>query len=196
MARLKKSSLRNLNRYSWSILIAFICANFSMQYHAPYVSFEGFLQTFPLIVLVVFRCERLAPLISQPEYHLNKQELFLRDSFILSFSFLLACLISLLFQYDNSDVRGWWSFIIYLFALYGLFFSLTFSIMALLIKNHKRYTLIFSFLIIFFISLGKFFPHYISIPLIGEVDSFFAFAGSLLIFHCLFAISYKIACKL
>ncbi|HVT62844.1 MAG TPA: hypothetical protein VHD33_05075 [Legionellaceae bacterium] len=193
MARPKKNQLENLNKYSWCILIAFICAASVMQYHVAHVSFEGFLQTLPLIVLAVFWCEKSASLINQPEEHINKTELFIRDSFILSYSFLLAGLLSLILAYDNSDVKGWWPLIIYLITLYGLFFSLIFSIIAFLIKNHKIYTIIFSLLIILLVSLGKFLPTYLPIPLIRDVDTFFAITGSLLIVHCLFAIGYKIA---
>jgi hypothetical protein len=106
---------------------------------------------------------------------------------------LLACLISLIFSYDNSDAKGWWVLIIYFTTLYGLFFSLIFSVIALLIENHKIYTMIFSSLIIALISLGSFFPHYTPLLLLGNTDTFFVITGSLLIVHCLFAIGYKVA---
>lgn len=188
----KKNKLKNLNKYSWSILIAFICATFAMLYRTANISFEGFFQTLPLIIIAVYYCEKLAPLINQPEHNLKKSELFTRDLFILSFSFLLACLLSLIFSYNNSDVKGWWPLIVYFITVYGLFFSVFFSAAALLIKNHKIYTIVFSFLIIVIISMGKFFPPYTFIPLLGNIDTFYAITCSLLIFHCLFVINYKI----
>ena len=192
MGQSEKFQLKRLNRYSWSIIVAFICATFAMQYHTASISLKDFFQALPLIVIAVFWCEKSAHTIKQPERNLKKTELFNRDLFILSFSFLLACLISLLFTYDNSDAKGWWVLIIYFITLYGLFFSLIFSVIALLIKNHKIYTMIFSFLIIVLVSLGSFFPHYTSLPLIGSIDTFFVVTGSLLIIHCLFAIGYKV----
>lgn len=190
----RNNKLKNLNKYSWSILITFICATFAMLYRTANRSFEGFFQTLPLIIIAVYYCEKLAPLMSQPEHNLKKSELFTRDLFILSFSFLLSCLLSLIFSYNNSDVKGLWPLIIYFITLYGLFFSVFFSAVALLIKNHKTYTIVFSLLIIVLVSMGKFFPHYTFIPLLGNIDTFYAITCSLLLFHCLFAINYKIKC--
>ncbi|HAT1867573.1 TPA: hypothetical protein JBK01_06550 [Legionella pneumophila] len=183
---------KNLNKYSWFTLVIFIFAVFAMSYQTTNTFFDGFIQTLPLIIVFVFWSEKSARLIKQAESNLKKEELFNRDTFILSFSFLLGCLISLLFAYDNSDVKGWWVLIIYFITLYGLIFSLIFSVIALKIKNHKTYTLVFSFLIIVFVSMGKFFPRYTFIPLLGYIDTFYAVTCVLLIIHCLFAINCKI----
>lgn len=188
----KKTQLRLLTAYSWFIIVAFICATFAMQYHTA-LSLKDFFQALPLIVVFVFWCEKSAHLIKKSNCHLNKKEIFNRDLFTLNLSFLLASLISLLFAYDNSDAKGWWVLIIYFFSLYGLFYSLIFSIIALLIKNHKIYTMIFSSLIIALVSLGKLFPSYTSLPLIGRIDTFFVITGSLLVAHCFCAIGYKAA---
>ncbi len=187
-----KFQLKRLNGYSWSIVVAFICATFAMEYHTANISFMDFFGTLPLIITFVFWCENSTDLIKQPESNLKKTEIFNRDLFILSFSFLLAGLISLVLAFDNSDAKGWWILIIYFITLYGLFFSLIFSVLALLIKNHKIYMMLFSFLIITLVSFGNFFPSYTSLPLIGSIDTFFVITGSLLILHCLFAIGYKV----
>lgn len=187
----KKNKLKNLNGYSWSILIAFICALFAMHYHTANISFVGIFQTLPLIIIAVYYSEKLAPLISQPEHNLKKSRLFTRDVFILSFSFLFACLLSLIFSYNNSDARGWWPLIIYFITLYGLLFSLFFSAVALLIKNHKAYTIIFALIIIALVSTGQFFPSYTFIPMLADIEAFYVITCSLLILHCLFTVGYK-----
>lgn len=192
MTTTQKNKVKNLNRYSWSLLIAFICAAFAMHYHTTNISFADFFQTLPLIIVAVFCCEKLAPLVNQPEHNLKKSKLFTRDLFILSFSFLFACLLSLIFSYNNSDVRGWWSLIIYFITIYGLLFSICFSAIALLIKNHKAYTIFCSLIIIALVSMGQLFPHYIFIPLVGNIETFYVTTCSLLILHCLFTIVYKI----
>lgn len=192
MGQSKKFQLWQLNGYSWSIIVAFICATFAMQYHTANIYLKDFFQALPLIVIAVYWSEKSRYSIKQPELNLKNAELFNRDFFILSLSFLLACLISLTFSYDNSDAKGWWVLIIYFITIYGLFFSLIFSAIALLIENHKIYTMIFSFLIIVLVSFGFFFPHDISLPLIGSINTLFVVTGSLLIIHCLFAIGYKV----
>ena len=110
-----------------------------MQYHTASISFKDIFQTLPLIIIAVYWCEKSAHSIKQPEYNLKNTALFNRDLFILSFGFLLGCLVSLLFAYNNSDAKGWWALIIYFITLYGLLFSVVFSVIALLIKNHKTY---------------------------------------------------------
>lgn len=190
MGQPNKIRLRRLNGYSWSTIIAFICATFAMQYHTASFSFSDFFQTLPLIIVAIYWCEKSAYFIKQPEHSLKTIELFNRDLFILSFSFLLGCLVSLLFAYNNSDAKGWWSLIIYFITLYGLVFSVLFSTIVLLIKNHKTYTMIFSFLIIVLVSFGNFFPHYTSVPLLGNIDTFYVITGALLMAHFLFAIGY------
>ncbi|KTC88212.1 MULTISPECIES: hypothetical protein [Legionella] len=186
-----RKKIKKLNGYSWSILISFICATFAMHYHTANISFAGLLQTLPLIIIAVYYSEKLAPLISQPEHNLKKSKLFTRDLFILSFSFLSACLLSLIFSYNNSDTRGWWPLIIYFITLYGLLFSLFFSVIALLIKNHKTYTIIFALAIIVLVSMGQCFPSYTFIPMLGDIETFYVVTCSLLILHCLFIIGYK-----
>ena len=192
MTTTQKNKRKNLNKYSWSLLVAFICAVFAMHYNTANISFVDFFQTLPLMIIAVYCCEKLAPLINQPEQNLKKSKLFTRDLFILSFSFLFACLLSLIFSYNNSDARGWWSLIILFITLYGLLFSICFSAIALLIKNHKAYTIIFSFIIIVLVSTGQFLPRYTFLPLVGNIDTSYVTTCSLLIFHCLFAISCTI----
>jgi hypothetical protein len=97
------------------------------------------------------------------------------------------------FAYNNADAKGWWTLTIYFITLYGLFFASIFSVIALLIKNHKIYTMIFSFLIILLVSFGGFLPHYIPLPLLGSIDTFFVVTCALLIDHCLFAIGCSVA---
>lgn len=187
----KKKRIKRLSGFSWVIISAFICASFAMQYHTNSSLYE-FFNALPLILAAVYWCEKSAYLINLPECELKKESLFNRDLLILSFSFLLGCLISLCFAYNNSDAKGWWVFIIYFMTVYGLIFSSVFSIFALLIKNHKIYTFIFSFLVIGPISLGNFLPRYVTLPLIGNTETFYVLTCSLLIAHCLFAIICKI----
>lgn len=188
----KTNHLKKLNQYSWLLLITFLVVVIAMSYQTAHISLDGFVQTLPLIILFVFWNEKSAPLIKQTESNLQKTQIFSRDTFILSFSFLLGFLIWLLFAYDNSDAKGWWVLIIYFISLYGFIFSLIFSGIALLIKNHKAYTLIFSLLIIGSVSLGSFFPRYTCIPLLGHIDTFYALTGALLTIHCFFAIYCKV----
>jgi hypothetical protein len=118
-------------------------------------------------------------------------KIFNRDLFLLSFNFFLGFLISLCFAYNNSDAKSWWTLFIYFMTIYALIFSVIFSLLALLIPNHKTYTVIFSLLMMLLSSLGNFLPQYIVLPLIGKIDTFYLITCSLLIVHCALAIIYK-----
>jgi hypothetical protein len=89
MTTSRNNKFKNFNKYSWSILVTFICATFAMLYRTANISFECFFQTLPLIIIAVYYCEKSSYLINQPENNLKTSELFTRDLFILSFSFLV-----------------------------------------------------------------------------------------------------------
>ncbi|ASQ47454.1 hypothetical protein [Legionella clemsonensis] len=82
----RSNRLKNLNKYSWFILITFIFAVFAMSYQTTNASLDGFIQTLPLIIFA-FWSEKSARLIKQAEANLKKVELFNRDTFLLSVSF-------------------------------------------------------------------------------------------------------------
>lgn len=191
MSKSNRAGLAKLNRYSWSLIITFFLTALAMQYEVAHFSFEAFFQVLPLIAAFVYWCEKSTSLLVSPENKLRKAEIYRRDVLILSLGFMLGCLISLILSYQNSDARGWWSLIIYLSTLYGLLYASIFSAAALLIKNHKDYTLVFSLLIISTTSLGTFFPPYVQIPYIGNIDSFYLISVTLLSTHILFAVIYS-----
>lgn len=101
----KNNHLKNLNRYSWSILISFVFATFSMLYKTAHISLESLFQTLPLIIVAIYYCEKLAPLISQPELNLNKSELFTRDSFILTLRHSQLFMVSPRVQIEEVDCQ-------------------------------------------------------------------------------------------
>ncbi len=187
-----KFQLRSLNGYSWAIIVAYIGAIIAMQYPVSHGFLENFVQTLSLAIIMIFWCEQSAFLLQQPECNLKKIELFRRDLWLLSFSFFIASLISLWFAHNNSDVKSLWPVGIYFITLVGYCFSVIFSIIALFIKNHKIYTISFSCLIITVISLGNFLPHDTSLPLLGDVDTFFVITGLLLMVHGLVVIGHQI----
>lgn len=186
----KKIRIKGLSGFSWSIIIGFICASFSMQFRANSYFYE-IMNVLPLILAAIYWCEKSAFLISLNDHHLKNKEIFNRDLFLLSFAFFLGFLISLGFSYNNSDAKSWWTLFIYFMTIYALIFSVIFSFLALLIPNHKTYTLIFSLLIILLSSFGNFFPQYSTLALIGKIDTFYLITCSLLIVHCALAIIYK-----
>lgn len=179
---------KNLNPYSWSIILVYVCAVFAMQYGVAIYSHEGILQTLPLIIFAVVCCEKFAPLLRRTESELNKSERFIQDLFIVNFAFLFSCLLSLVFSCHNSDAKAWWPVIIDFMMLYGLWYSLCYALLAQGLKNHKRHTLMIACLIAVMIALGQFLPQHI----FGVIETFYVVTVALLVLHGVAKIIYYI----
>lgn len=186
-----KRILKNLNRYSWLLIVALIFASIAMQYHTTQITFEGFYLSLPLVSLMVYWSEQMVCLVRLKNCQLTKQESFNRDLFMINYSFLLAGLLSLLFQYSNSDARGWWPLFLYFNSLEGFIFSLLFSLIALMLPPHKNYTITFTSVIMLFITFSKFWPYTISFLFIEKIEFYYAVIFSLFIIHVLSVFVYK-----
>jgi len=185
-------SFYKLNRYSWSLIVAFICATIAMQYHTGHITFEGFYLSLPLIVIIVYWCEQRVPLVRMKDCLLTKQESFGRDLFMISYSFVLAGLFSLLFQYNNSDIKGWWPVFFYFNSLVGVLFAFVYSLIALMLPRHKMYVVFSTSIIMILITLLKFWPNNIYFLFIEKVDFYYVIIFSLLIIHVLSVLGYKL----
>jgi len=187
------STFRNLNLYSWLIIFAYICANFAMQdYYSGKLSLEGFFFGLPVIGGIVYWSEYSARLIKKSEHHLKKKDLFFRDFFLISYSCLLGDILSLIFQYNNSDARAWWTLALYFSSACNLMFAFIFSLIALMLNSHRLYTAIFSFLMLVIFTCSKFWPYYLSLSVIGKTNTFLVILCFLIIVHLLFSITYKL----
>jgi hypothetical protein len=150
------------NIYSWAIFIIYVALVFFMETFSPRISLESIYLTVPLIGGLIFWSERLTPLIRKPDSSITKEEAFSRDFFLITFGILSGYMLYLVFQYNNSDARGWWPLVIYFIAARGVVFALLFSLFAMILNGHKKYTLIFTFvlmaLLIFIISMEYLYP--------------------------------------
>lgn len=182
----------NLNHYSWLIIAAYIGASLSMQTDTGDISLEGFSLGLPIIGALIYWSEHSAPLIKKNDFHLKKTDLFYRDIFLINYSLILGDILSLLFQYNNSDARGWWTLFLYFSVLYNLLFAFIFSLIALMLKSHKLYTLMFSCSILIIFTFSKFWPYSISLAFIGNTNTFLVIMCFLLIAHLLFCVMYKL----
>lgn len=181
-----------LNGFSLFIIIAYLSASCVMEYCSPHILWEGIYISLPLICIFIYWSGTINHLITRTDSQLTQGDVFRRDFFLITYSFLLATIFSLLFQYDNSDVKGWWPFIMYLFTLYGLVFATLFSLIALMITNHKVYSVIFSLLIFFIFLFSKYWPHDFNVFYIGEVNSFAVIYFGLICVHLILCSSYKL----
>lgn len=184
--------MKHLNAFSWLIILTFFVASFLMEYFSNSRSLEGFIITLPLIIATVYWSENSAYLLKKTDFQLTRGEVFRRDLFLIFFSFIASGLLSLLFQYNNSDMRGWWPLFMYTTSVYGLIFTVIFSYSALIVNNHKMYLIIFSFIISIIILFSKFWPYYISVFFIGSINTYLVIMCSLISFHLLVCSAYKL----
>ncbi|HGU7323851.1 TPA: hypothetical protein ACNBB8_003162 [Legionella pneumophila] len=178
------------NKYSWFLVTLYMLVAFTMEYHSPALSWEGLYLSCPIILSIIFWSEGITPLFNKEGTPLTKSEGFNRDLFLISFSFISGELLLLLFEDKNSDVLGWWPVIIDFITIYGFICALIFSLSALALDNHKKYTCAFASLFIVLIPLLIFLPRYVSFFFWGEIEFFYVVSGLLISVHLLLCFGY------
>ena len=179
------SRLYLFNKYSWILFLTYISVIFTMQYQATSGSWESIYMTSPLIVSFIFWSEKINFLIQKSSITLEKSDSFRVDFFLISFSFLLGELLSFLFQFNNTDLRGWWGLALSFVTAYGILFSLIYSLFARLIDNHRKYTYIFSLMLIFWILVDSLLTYGMPLSFFALDEAFYGFTGVLIIIHIL-----------
>ena len=180
------------NIYSWVLVIIYLTALTTMEYFSYKVSMESIYYSIPLIVAFIFWSERTTSLLQKPDESITKKNNFNRDLFLISLSFVSGDLLSLLFQYNNSDTLGWWPLIIYFIAAFGILFAVIFSLIAMMLNGHKRYTLIYSFVIILTIMFISFMMHLDPFSFFAKSETFYIIFLLLIGIHLLLCLGYKV----
>lgn len=70
------------------------------------------------------------------------------DLFVMTYVFVVAIIVGLMFEDKNPDVLGWWPVMVILGCIFGLGWSLIFSGFAALLKSHEKYTKSFALIIV------------------------------------------------
>ena len=178
--------MKKLNRYSWLIIIFYLSGTLTMEsltYNSS-VHFEGIYITLPIVLAFIYWSQKTSNILFMSGSKTKKSDRFKIDLFLITTSFLLAGLLSLIMDLNNIDLRGFWPFLIILISVYGFFFSAIYSISGLISnKNHKNYTLIFASSIILIFSLLRFFPKNIRFSNLIEIESFYALSIILLLIN-------------
>lgn len=173
-----------LNPYSVLLVVVFVCTSASMQYHISQFSVGGVFLVLPLIVLAILGSGKIMQL-KESHHEITLENDFYRDIFLISYSFLIASLISLLPEYDNSEAREWWGISVYYVSLIGIMFSWFFAYFNRVLRGHKIYTNIFSLVVFIAFSLPKFWPAYVPVIFIGEISFFWFMIFFLCVLHLL-----------
>lgn len=178
-----------INVYMLFMITLFLLVNFIMEYFSRNVSFESLMLTLPILVAIIYWCKNSSYLIKKNDTQLNFGQIINRDMFLICYSFISFDLSYLLFQYNNID-RAWWSLSLYCVSIYGLVFAVFFAFTAQIIKNHRLYSIIFSWIIFFTMLMSSLRPHQMYIYFIGEVHACSFTIGLLALCHLLICASY------
>lgn len=178
------------NIYSWLIFLIYLTVVTTMEYFSYKFSWERIYFSIPLLVAFIFWSERVAVITKKHDGSLTKTEGFIQDLFLISFSFISGNLLSLLFQYNNSDTLGWWPLGIYFISAFGILFAIIFSLIALMLNNHKKYTLIYSLVIILNLMFISFMMHLDRLSIFAKFETFYIIFLLLIGIHLLLCLAY------
>lgn len=120
--------------------------------------------TLPLILFYLYWSQESSSFLAKNEIVCRKH-LFYLDIFLISTAFLIAGLFMLILDFNNTDLRGWWPFVIAFYILYGLGIGIVYGLISTAIqqKYHRRYTRFFSSILVLILSSGVYLPRHVQI---------------------------------
>lgn len=167
--------------------LLFICLLVSIQIGAKVDWLNSFL-SFSLVSLFL--------LLSQAFQNKCSKSSFCYDFLSVSYGFLLALIVSLLFKSQNTDVRSWWPILIILGIVYANIMGLIYSLIALfLTRPHIWYTNIFAVVLFLGYLIQNWLPFYVDVKGLGLFNLFYLFISLILLMHLLVCVSYKVLAK-
>ena len=183
------------NIYSWILFLIYLTVVTIMEYFSHTFSLENIYISIPLIAMFIFWSEKTTLVIQKRDISITNKEVFNRDLFFVSYSFISGNLISLLFQYNNSDTLGWWPLAIYIVSTFGVIYAFLFSLIAMTLKNHKKYTLIFSIVLISILIFISLMMHLNPLSIYAKYETFYIIFFILITLHLAICLGYKYICS-
>lgn len=162
-----------------------------MEYFSYQFSMEQIYNSFPLTLMFILWSEKTTDAIQRNDGSKTKIERFRLDFFLISYSFIFGDLISLIFQYNNSDALGWWPIGNCIVSAFGLIFAFIFSLIAMLLNNHRKYTALYSIIIITSLIIISFMMYLDPLSVYAQSKAFYMIFFMLLALHFVFCVGYK-----
>jgi hypothetical protein len=163
-----------------------------METFSPKISLESIYLTVPLIGGLIFWSEKLTPLIQKPDSSITKTEEFFRDFFLITYGVLSGYMLYLVFQYNNTDARGWWPLVIYFITARGIIFAFFFSLLAMIFNGHKKYTLFFTFALILLLMFISYMEYLYPMSFFAHSEAYSIGLLLLMGIHVSLCLGYKI----
>ncbi|HBD7476116.1 TPA: hypothetical protein KKX77_002644 [Legionella pneumophila] len=147
--------IRNTNRYSWLIMGFYFSSTLLMEAHTikHSLNFEGVFITLPPLLALVFWAQKSGEILRSNQEPYNIMDGYKTDLFLITSAFFAAGCLELILDINNSDLRGFWPFYLFFMMVFGFMFAFLFSAIGLVFySKHKRYTLVFSAMIVFLLT--------------------------------------------
>lgn len=193
-------SAHRFNIYSWVLAIVYLIVAIVLENHSPYPSMEGIYSSLPLIALLILWSEKINHVINIDDVKITKKEAFSRDLFLITCGFTLAFMVPLAFNYNNSDVQGWWALGIVVGTIIGFLYAFVFALISLMIAHHKKQTIFFVFLSVVIILIESFIPQsiiprYITLVHGVDIEFFHFFIGAAMLVYLAVSLIQKVQNK-
>ena len=134
---------------------------------------EGLIFTLPAILAVMIWCLHA---FKNYDFQLKScsscHESYM-DLFLIFYALFLGGLILMCLEKNNTDLRGWWPFVLLFQSVIYMIFSFLFTSLFQIIPRHKLYTYIWFFIILFSWPALHYLPFKTNIWLLGSVDTFY-----------------------
>lgn len=163
----------------------------SPEFHLRLITEELFISA-PIIALLI----GCAYSIKQRCFFATRYERPIDGCINLCLYFMLGELLSILLNYSNSDVRGWWPFALFLYVLYAIAFSALYGVISWIGSlSYHHYNSFFALTTLCVLCLLSWLPYYTMIPGIGDVSTYTLALILLLGVHCI-SVSMYTVCRL
>lgn len=101
--------------------------------------------TAPLVILLIVWSEIKFP----KEKKMIPPNCYNWDFFILTYTFVIGGLLTLILQFRIYEAMDLWPLYLYFITILGIAFALVYSLLALVLDKHKRYTVLYCAIIAF-----------------------------------------------
>jgi hypothetical protein len=183
------------NKYSLVIIGIYILVCFLMDYRSSASIFEGITMSFFPIMVFVAWSDFFIKNISKQTLKPKKKDVFHQDLFLIFYGFYAGCLIHIISEFSNLDVRGWSALaMLFLFA-YGFLFSFLYSFIGMLVERGYLYRILFPVGIFLLMATLRMWPRYLNIDLINIKSPFELILATSLSIHFFYCISKLILHK-
>ena len=171
------------NKFSLVIICIYILLLFSMSYKSSASILEEIgISFFPILVFVSWS-NLFVKDIRKKTQALTRKVLFHQDFFLIFYAFYVGCLVHIISEFNNVDVRGWWPLAMLFLFVYGFFFSLFYSFIGMLIKKSCLYRISFPIGIFVLMATLKIWPLYPNINFLSLKGPFEIILTASLIIH-------------